>query len=53
MNKKILRDLERVIDYLWEYEFNHWQESGEPENHIFQSINNVKNYLFSLKEGKQ
>jgi len=28
----------------------HWEELGNPEDHIFLSLNNIKNYLMNIGE---
>ena len=41
----IEKDLQKIVDMWWKHEFDHWEESGNPEDHIFNSINNIKNWL--------
>ena len=43
--ERIIKDLEKLVEYMWAEENKHWEEEGNPQDHIFQSINNVKNYL--------
>ena len=43
--ERIITDLEKLVEYMWAEENKHWEEEGNPQDHIFQSINNVKNYL--------
>ena len=42
---EIKNDLQKIVDMWWQHEFDHWEESGNPEDHIFNSINNIKNWL--------
>ena len=41
----IKKDLQTIVDYLWEDEHTHWEELDNPEEHIFIPINNIKNWL--------
>ena len=43
--EQIIKDLEKLVDYMYAEELRHWEEEGNPEDHIFHAINNVKNYL--------
>jgi len=43
--ERIIKDLEKLVEYMWANELQHWEESFNPPDHIFHSINNVKNYL--------
>ena len=45
-------DIGKIVEYMWSIEHNDWEEKDNPEDHIFHSINNVKNYLIGRKEGK-
>lgn len=49
MDKDILVDIERVVEYLWRDEFKHWEEDDNPQEHVFHSVNNLKNYLEGIK----
>ena len=49
---QIIKDLERLVDYMYAEELRHWEEEGNPINHIFHAINNVKNYLIG-RENEQ
>ena len=47
------KDLNRIVVMYWQEERNHWDSTDTPEDHIFHSINNVKNYLiWSLSKPK-
>ena len=50
--ERIITDLEKLVEYMWAEEHKHWEEEGNPQDHIFQSINNVKNYLIG-RENEQ
>jgi len=43
--ERIIKDLEKLVEYMWAAEYKHWDEEEQPMHHIFHSINNVKNYL--------
>lgn len=51
--ERIIKDLEKLVEYMWANELQHWEESFNPPDHIFHSINNVKNYLTGRKNGKK
>ena len=38
-------DINRLVEMYWQMEKDHWEEDGNPENHIFHALNNLKNYL--------
>ena len=40
-----IKDLQKVVNYLWRDEYNHWEEDNNPEDHIFHPINNIKNWI--------
>ena len=42
---RINLDLNRLVDMYWQIEKDHWEEAGNPKDHIFNAINNLKNYL--------
>jgi len=44
-NKAIVNSIEKVVDYLWREEYNHWEEEKNPQNHIFHSVNTLRNWL--------
>ena len=46
----IENDLRKVVKYLYDIERHDWEEKGNPEDHIFHSFNNVKNYLVGRKK---
>ena len=50
--EQIIKDLERLVDYMYAEELRHWEEDNNPEDHIFHAINNVKNYLIGRENGK-
>ena len=41
-NKK---DINEVIDYLWNDEYKHFQENNHPKNHIFRVLKRLKESL--------
>jgi len=47
-------DIQKIVDMWWDIEKDNWEEAGTPNNHIFLSLNNLKNYLYSerIKEEK-
>ena len=47
---KIDIDLEKLITMYWQIEKDHWEENDNPEDHIFHSFNNIKNYLIGRKK---
>lgn len=51
--RKILPDIEKVVDYLWADEEKHWVESNRPKDHIFVNLRNIREemvYCDWLKE---
>ncbi len=38
MDKKTYDAIKRVVEYLYDDEENHWEESGKPKNHIFRDV---------------
>ena len=51
MKIKITKDLHRIVNMYWDIEKRHWEEEGSNnDNHIFISLNNVRNYILSLKK---
>ena len=38
MDEETYNALLKVIDYLYDNEQRHWEESGRPANHIFKSL---------------
>ena len=46
---EIKNDLQKIIDMMWKEEFDHWEENACPEDHIFHSLNNIKNWLEGQK----
>ena len=49
MDDILKQSLQRIIDMHWSVEKDHWEELGNPDDHIFLQFNNVKNYLEKLK----
>ncbi len=39
---EILEDIKSVIRFLWESEKKHWEESGCPDEHIFQTLKRIQ-----------
>jgi rubrerythrin len=31
-------DIRKIIEYMWEDEQRHWEESGQPNEHIFMAM---------------
>jgi len=50
MPEELFKDLRKVVKYLYDIEQHDWEEKGNPDDHIFHSFNNVKNYLVGRKE---
>tara|TARA_R100001463_G_scaffold102573_1_gene156998 strand:- start:603 stop:770 length:168 start_codon:yes stop_codon:yes gene_type:complete len=48
----IENDLEYIIDMYWQVEKEHWEELDNPSDHIFNNLNNVKNFLIGRNNGK-
>ena len=42
-------DLQYIIDMYWYTEKIHWEELNNPDDHIFNNLNNVKNFLIGRK----
>ena len=56
---KLHKDLHRLVDHMWQSEKHNWEEqqatdehykTNHAENHIFHSINNIKNYLIGKEK---
>ena len=45
-------DLQKVVDMYWHEEQRDWDELGQPNDHIFHAFNNIKNYLYGRRHGK-
>ena len=43
LQPEILEEVKSVIQYLWESEEKHWEESGCPDKHIFQILKRSQN----------
>ena len=50
--EQIIEDLKKLVNHMWQEEYNHWEESANPEDHIFHAVNNVKNYLIGREDAK-
>ena len=50
--ERIIKDLEELVEYMWAEENKNWEELDNPAGHIFLAINNVRNYLESIKQEK-
>ena len=46
-------DIDKIVRYMWQIEYNDWEEKENPEDHIFHSINNIKNWLESLRRNNE
>lgn len=44
-SSSIKEDIMKVIDYLWNLEFKHCQENDFPSNHIFRTLQRIKESL--------
>lgn len=43
-DKKAMRALKIVVDYLWNDEQKHYEESDKPKGHIFESLKILRNF---------
>ena len=43
--KNLNKDLKRIVMMYWQEEKNHWESLENPSDHVFLSLNRVKNYL--------
>jgi hypothetical protein len=51
--KRLHKALKRIVMMYWQEEKNHWESLDNPEDHIFMSLNKVKNYIIGKeKEAK-
>ncbi len=50
MDNRLRKDLKRIVMMYWSDEKSHWEELGNDEDHIFTSLNNVRNYLISKEK---
>ena len=48
--KSLVNDMREIIKMHYHIEKVHWEELGNPEDHIFLSLNNIKNYLMNIGE---
>ena len=46
-------DLQYIIDMYWYTEKIHWEELNNPDDHIFNNLNNVKKFLIGRKNDKR
>ena len=50
---RLHKALKRIIMMYWQEEKTHWESLDNPEDHIFMSLNEVKNYIIAKeKEAK-
>ena len=42
---ELKKSLQKLVDMYWDVERRDWEEKENPEDHIFLSINNIKNWL--------
>lgn len=47
---KVLNAIETVVDYLYEDEEKHWEESNKERGHIFTYIKTLEQYLNNLNK---
>lgn len=45
MNRKIIIAILKIVNKYWKKEREDWEKLGRPDNHIFNSINTVQNFL--------
>jgi hypothetical protein len=45
-----LEQLKDLIQYVWEGEEAHWEESGRPSKHIFVTIKNLNDWLADVSK---
>ena len=50
---QILEDMDKLVDMYWPEEIRHWEENGNPQDHIFHSWNNIKNWLIGRLDKKE
>ena len=50
--EKLHKDLKRIVMMYWQEEKTHWESLDTPSDHIFLSLNTVKNYLIG-EEGDE
>ena len=54
MDNRLRKDLKRIVMMYWSDEKDHWEELDKGnylhEDHIFTSLNNVRNYLIRLEK---
>lgn len=44
MDNETYQSLRKVIEYLWVDEHRHWNEAGNPEDHIFKDVLRLQNW---------
>lgn len=42
---RIVKDCQKIVDMYWDIEHRDWEEKDNPEDHIFLSVNYMKNWL--------
>lgn len=45
INREIVKDMQTVIDYLWDDEYRNYQENHCVNNHIFETLLRLKKEL--------
>ena len=51
--KNLNKDLKRIVMMYWQEEKDHWESLDTPSDHIFLSLNNVKNYLIGERKANE
>ena len=41
----IHKAMKKIIDEYWRLEYEDWEDKNNPEDHIFMSLNSLKNHL--------
>ena len=52
MRNDVTEAMIKVVDMYWHEEQRDWDELGQPNDHIFHAFNNIKNYLYGRRHGK-
>jgi len=47
-----VKDVRVVVDYLYEDEKHHFEETGKPRRHIFRTLERLRKYAFREVGGK-
>lgn len=45
IDEKTMASIKAVVQYLYEDEQKHWEESGRPDGHIFQDVKQLKKFV--------